>query len=68
MEPPALVEPPHVAMVFGAWQRRAILTAASAPKVAPRVLRVGFFADTNVTEPKLLAKTATEYELRPEKD
>lgn len=68
LEPPTPAEPPHVAMVFGAWQRRAVLAAAALPKVASRVLRYGFFADVNVTEPKLLCKNINQYELRPEKD
>lgn len=68
LEPPTPAEPPHVAMVFGAWQRRAVLTAAALPKVAPRVLRYGFFADGNVAESKLLCKNINQYELRPEKD
>lgn len=68
VEPPPVVEPPHVALMFGAWQRRAVLTAAGAPGVAPRVLRHGFFADQDVNEPKLLAKTLDLYELRLDKD
>ncbi|XP_049871204.1 thioredoxin domain-containing protein 3 homolog [Pectinophora gossypiella] len=68
VEPPPPVQPPHVALVFGAWQRRAVLAAAAAPRVAPRVLNYGFFADGNIDEPKLLCKTIDQYELRPEKD
>lgn len=68
LEPPPVVEPPHVAMMFGAWQRRAVLVAATAPDTVSKLLRYGFFADTDVTEPKLLAKTLDQYELRPEKD
>ncbi|XP_026324096.1 uncharacterized protein LOC113233255 [Hyposmocoma kahamanoa] len=68
VEPPTPAEPPHVAMVFGAWQRRAVLAAAALPKVASRVLRYGFFADANVAEPKLLCKNINQYESRPEKD
>ncbi|KAI5635970.1 thioredoxin domain-containing protein [Phthorimaea operculella] len=68
IEPPPPVEPPHVALAFGAWQRRAVLAAAALPKVAPRVLAYGFFVDGNVEEPKLLCKTIDQYEARPEKD
>lgn len=66
--PPTPPEPPHIAMIFGAWQRRAVLHIASAPKLAPRILRYGFYADANVKEPKLLSKTLDKYEERPEKD
>ncbi|KAL0894362.1 hypothetical protein ABMA27_012986 [Loxostege sticticalis] len=68
LEPPASVQPPHIAMMFGAWQRRAVLSAAATPAVAARVLKYGFFADTNVQEPKLLAKTIDKYDERTEKD
>ncbi|XP_045458411.1 thioredoxin domain-containing protein 3 homolog [Melitaea cinxia] len=68
VEPPALPDPPHIAMVFGAWQRRAVLTIASTPKLAPRILRYGFFADANIEEPKLLCKTVEKYEERIDKD
>lgn len=68
IEPPAPAEPPHVAFVFGAWQRRAVLSAATQPALASRLLSYGFFADANIQEPKLLCKTIEQYELRPEKD
>ncbi|XP_045535752.1 thioredoxin domain-containing protein 3 homolog [Papilio machaon] len=66
VEPPVSAEPPHVALVFGAWQRRAVLAAAD--RSAPLLLRYGFFADANVQEPKLLCKTIEQYEERTEKD
>lgn len=68
IEPPTLTEPPHIAMVFGAWQRKVILAVAATPSLASRVLRYGFFADTNVEQPKLLAKNLQKYDERPEKD
>ncbi|XP_023954141.1 thioredoxin domain-containing protein 3 homolog [Bicyclus anynana] len=68
VQPPTPPEPPHLAMVFGAWQRRAILQIAASPKLAPRMLRYGFFTDANIKEPKLLCKTLEKYEERPEKD
>ncbi|XP_063375879.1 thioredoxin domain-containing protein 3 homolog isoform X1 [Cydia fagiglandana] len=66
VEPLPPPQPPHVAMMFGAWQRRAVLAAAA--KCAARVLKHGFFADPNVAEPRLLCKTANQYEDRLEKD
>ncbi|CAG9784744.1 unnamed protein product [Diatraea saccharalis] len=66
VEPPAAVEAPHIAVMFGAWQRRAVL-AACEPH-SSRLLRYGFFADTNLDEPKLLCKTVAQYDERPEKD
>lgn len=68
VDPPAAPEPPHICMMFGAWQRRAVLATAAAPAIAPRLLRYGLFADASVTEPKLLCKNVDQYELRPEKD
>ncbi|XP_052756739.1 uncharacterized protein LOC113509850 isoform X2 [Galleria mellonella] len=68
LEPPAVAEPPHVAMIFGAWQRRAVLAAAAAPRVSSRVLRCGFFADADVNEPKLLCKTVDKYDEKLDKD
>ncbi|XP_013192940.2 thioredoxin domain-containing protein 3 homolog [Amyelois transitella] len=68
VEPPPTFEPPHIAMMFGAWQRRSVLEAAEAPHVQKRILRYGFFADTNIEEPKLLAKNIVKYEERPDKD
>lgn len=68
VEPAPPIEPPHIAIMFGAWQRRAVLAAAAAPPAAARVLRYGFFADTNVQEPRLLSKTLDKYEERLEKD
>ncbi|CAG9121810.1 unnamed protein product [Plutella xylostella] len=76
VEPPAPPEPPHIALVYGAWQRRAVLAAAAAltpfpaapAPAAPVVLRYGFFADASVEEPRLLCKTLEKYEERPEKD
>ncbi|XP_045510805.1 thioredoxin domain-containing protein 3 homolog [Colias croceus] len=68
VEPPTPAEPPHLLMIFGAWQRRAILTVTSSPKLAQRLIRYGFFADANIDEPKLLAKNIDRYEERPEKD
>lgn len=61
-------EAPHIAMMFGAWQRRAVLGVAAGPGVATRVLRYGFFLDGNLEEPKLLCKNIDQYDLRPEKD
>ncbi|XP_028038862.1 thioredoxin domain-containing protein 6-like isoform X3 [Bombyx mandarina] len=66
----SLVEPgppptaPHIALMFGAWQRRALLAVCD----TSRLLHYGFFADASLTEPKLLAKNIEQYELRPEKD
>ncbi|XP_053607362.1 thioredoxin domain-containing protein 3 homolog isoform X2 [Plodia interpunctella] len=68
VEPPPTFEPPHIAMMFGAWQRRSVLEAAEAPHIKKRILRYGFFADANIEEPKLLAKNIEKYEERPEKD
>ncbi|XP_039765141.1 thioredoxin domain-containing protein 3 homolog [Pararge aegeria] len=68
VQPPTPPEPPHIAMVFGAWQRRAILQIVAAPNLASRILRYGFFADANIKEPKLLCKNIDKYEERPEKD
>ncbi|KAM3959118.1 thioredoxin domain-containing protein 3 homolog [Aphomia sociella] len=68
LEPPAAAEPPHVAMMFGAWQRRAVLAAAAAPRVAARVLRCGFFADADIAQPRLLCKTVDKYDERMDKD
>ncbi|CAH0603556.1 unnamed protein product [Chrysodeixis includens] len=68
VEPPLPAEPPHIAMMFGAWQRRAVLSMAGLPKVAPRLLRYGFYSDASVDEPKLLCKNIDQYELRPEKE
>ncbi|XP_045515363.1 uncharacterized protein LOC123708613 isoform X1 [Pieris brassicae] len=68
VEPPTPAEPPHLLMLFGAWQRRAILSVAVAPKFSNQILRYGFFADANIDEPKLLAKNIDKYEERPEKD
>ncbi|XP_059058999.1 thioredoxin domain-containing protein 6-like [Achroia grisella] len=68
MEPPSLAEPPHIAMMFGAWQRRAVLAAAGAPHVGCRLLRCGFFADADVKEPKLLCKTVEKYDEKVDKD
>ncbi|XP_028164011.1 thioredoxin domain-containing protein 3 homolog [Ostrinia furnacalis] len=68
VEPPTTAEPPHIAMMFGAWQRRAVLAAAGAPDIAPRVLKYGFFADTDVNAPRLLAKNIEKYDERTEKD
>ncbi|CAK1603630.1 unnamed protein product [Parnassius mnemosyne] len=79
VEPPAPAEPPHLALMFGAWQRRAVLAAATTATVTasandathsppPVLLRYGFFADANVQTPKLLCKTINKYEERLEKD
>lgn len=68
VEPPVPAEPPHIAIMFGAWQRRAVLSMAGLPRVAPRLLRYGFYADASVEEPKLLCKNIDQYELRPEKE
>ncbi|VVD05624.1 unnamed protein product, partial [Leptidea sinapis] len=68
VDPPTPAEPPHLLMLFGAWQRRALLTIAATSKLAGRVLRYGFFANSNLAEPKLLAKNIDKYEERPEKD
>ncbi|CAG5048078.1 unnamed protein product [Parnassius apollo] len=77
VEPPTPAEPPHVALVFGAWQRHAVLAAATTATVTasandtthnPVLLRYGFFADANVETPKLLCKTIERYEERLEKD
>ncbi|KAJ0181537.1 hypothetical protein K1T71_002259 [Dendrolimus kikuchii] len=68
IEPPTPAEPPHIAIMFGAWQRRAVLGAAASPNAAPRLLKYGFFADGNIKEPKLLCKTIEQYELRPDKE
>nr|XP_026490501.1 uncharacterized protein LOC113396675 isoform X1 [Vanessa tameamea] len=68
VEPPTSPDPPHIAMIFGAWQRRAVLTMASTAKLTNRLLRYGFFTDANVDEPKLLCKTVEKYEDRVEKD
>ncbi|KAG6453004.1 hypothetical protein O3G_MSEX007916 [Manduca sexta] len=66
IEPPTPAEPPHIAMMFGAWQRCAVLNVAANLKT--RMLRYGFYADDNVQEPRLLCKNIDQYELRPEKD
>ncbi|GBP53190.1 hypothetical protein EVAR_8967_1 [Eumeta japonica] len=68
VEPPSVAEPPHVALMFGAWQRRAVLSAAALPHVAPKVLRHGFYSGIDIEHPQLLSKTVDEYELRPDKD
>ncbi|XP_045485860.1 uncharacterized protein LOC111004474 [Pieris rapae] len=68
VEPPTPAEPSHLLMLFGAWQRRAILSVTLTQKVSNQILRYGFFADANIEEPKLLAKTIEKYEERPEKD
>ncbi|XP_034831484.1 thioredoxin domain-containing protein 3 homolog isoform X2 [Maniola hyperantus] len=68
VQPATPPEPPHIAMIFGAWQRRAVLQIAATPKMAPRLLRYGFFADASIQEHKLLCKTLEKYEERPEKD
>ncbi|KAF9408443.1 hypothetical protein HW555_011878 [Spodoptera exigua] len=68
VEPAGPAEPPHVALMFGAWQRRAVLSLCGPPDVARRLLRYGFYADANLDEPRLLAKDIDTYELRPEKD
>ncbi|XP_032529756.2 thioredoxin domain-containing protein 6-like isoform X1 [Danaus plexippus] len=60
-------EPPHVAMILGAWQRRAVLNII-ASKLPSRLLRYGFFKDADVEQPTLLCKTIDQYEERPEKD
>ncbi|CAH2065744.1 unnamed protein product, partial [Iphiclides podalirius] len=65
--PAAIAEPPHLALVFGAWQRRAVLAVAE-HHCATRLLRYGFFADADVNAPRLLCKTIEQYEDRPEKD
>ncbi|RVE55167.1 hypothetical protein evm_000065 [Chilo suppressalis] len=67
VEPPAPVEAPHVAVIFGAWQRRAVISAC-AEAAAGRVLRCGFFADADVSQPRLLCKTLEQYDERVEKD
>ncbi|XP_041970763.1 thioredoxin domain-containing protein 3-like [Aricia agestis] len=61
--PPAAPPPPHVAVVCGAWQRRAALAASGA-----QLLCYGFFADASIHQPRLLCKTLDQYEDRPEKD
>ncbi|XP_068621665.1 thioredoxin domain-containing protein 3 homolog [Battus philenor] len=66
VEAPMPPEPPHVALVFGAWQRRAVLSAAQ--RCPTLLLRYGFFADGNLQEPRLLCKTVEQYEERLEKD
>ncbi|CAK1550846.1 unnamed protein product [Leptosia nina] len=68
VEPLLPAEPPHLLMIFGAWQRRAILAVTSSPKLANSLLRYGFFTDANLEEPKLLAKNIDKYEERVEKD
>lgn len=68
VEPSTPPEPPHIAMVFGAWQRRAVLSITGSPKLANRILRYGFFADANIDEPKLLCKNIDKYEERIDKD
>lgn len=68
VEPAAPPEAPHITMMFGAWQRCAVLSVSAAPDVAPRLLRYGFFFDSSIEEPKLICKTIDQYDQRPEKD
>ncbi|CAG9567611.1 unnamed protein product [Danaus chrysippus] len=60
-------EPPHVAVILGAWQRRAVLNILN-NKLPSRLLRYGFFKDADVERPTLLCKTIDQYEERPDKD
>ncbi|CAB3248078.1 unnamed protein product [Arctia plantaginis] len=68
IEPPPAPEPPHIAIMFGAWQRRAVLSIATQPNLVSRLMHYGFFADTNIEEPTLVCKNIDQYELRPDKD
>ncbi|KAJ8726006.1 hypothetical protein PYW07_000704 [Mythimna separata] len=68
VEPAPPAEPPHILIMFGAWQRRAVLSMAGLPKVAARLLRYGFFADASIEEPRLLCKNVDQYDQRPEKE